>query len=150
MSNMKAIKKLVFICLASILGLCSACMNDNPDFGRDDEGTGNTNQGEGQVRLAGTSVSVSVDVLSRADGKAINTDDYIIRIYSTDNNLLVKEYTRYRDMPEILTLNVGNYKIEALSHDVKPAEWEKPFYKGTQTFTIKKDEVTSVDVIKCF
>ena len=97
---MKAIKKLVFICLASILGLCSACMNDNPDFGRDDEG---------QVRLAGTSVSVSVDVLSRADGKAINTDDYIIRIYSTDNNLLVKEYTRYRDMPEILTLNVGNY-----------------------------------------
>ena len=68
-------------------------MNDNPDFGRDDEGTGNTNQGEGQVRLAGTSVSVSVDVLSRADGKAINTDDYIIRIYSTDNNLLVKEYT---------------------------------------------------------
>ena len=106
MSNMKAIKKLVFICLASILGLCSACMNDNPDFGRDDEGTGNTNQGEGQVRLAGTSVSVSVDVLSRADGKAINTDDYIIRIYSTDNNLLVKEYTRYRDMPEILTLNV--------------------------------------------
>jgi len=35
---MKAIKKLVFICLASILGLCSACMNDNPDFGRDDEG----------------------------------------------------------------------------------------------------------------
>lgn len=51
---MKAIKKLVFICLASILGLCSACMNDNPDFGRDDEGTGNTNQGEGQVRLAGT------------------------------------------------------------------------------------------------
>lgn len=64
---MKAIKKLVFICLASILGLCSACMNDNPDFGRDDEGTGNTNQGEGQVRLAGTSVSVSVDVLSRAD-----------------------------------------------------------------------------------
>ena len=61
---MKAIKKLVFICLASILGLCSACMNDNPDFGRDDEGTGNTNQGEGQVRLAGTSVSVSVDVLS--------------------------------------------------------------------------------------
>ncbi len=87
--------------------------------------TGNTNQGEGQVRLAGTSVSVSVDVLSRADGKAINTDDYIIRIYSTDNNLLVKEYTRYRDMPEILTLNVGNYKIEALSHDVKPAEWEK-------------------------
>ena len=51
MSNMKAIKKLVFICLASILGLCSACMNDNPDFGRDDEGTGNTNQGEGQVFL---------------------------------------------------------------------------------------------------
>lgn len=42
------------------------------------------------------------------------------------------------------------YKIEALSHDVKPAEWEKPFYKGTQTFTIKKDEVTSIDVIKCF
>ena len=49
MSNMKAIKKLVFICLASILGLCSACMNDNPDFGRDDEGTGNTNQGEGHA-----------------------------------------------------------------------------------------------------
>ena len=62
---------------------------------------------KGQVRLAGTSVSVSVDVLSRADGKAINADDYIIRIYSTDNNLLVKEYTRYRDMPEILTLKCG-------------------------------------------
>lgn len=142
--NMKAIKNLALILFSGTLLLCS-CMNDNPDLGQDDENE--IVQGEGQASFASVKLEVNVAVTTK--GETVNTDNYIIQIYSAKTNLLVKEYLKYSQMPEIITLGVGEYRIEALSHELKPVEWEKPFYRGSQTFMIKKDEVTLIDAIKC-
>lgn len=144
---MKTIKYNFLVCLVCAFGLFNACMNDDPDFGQEDDKT-EMAEGEGQISFAAVKLSVNVAVTTKAD-TPIDTKDYIIQIYSTKNNLLVKEYPKYSEMPEIITLEVGEYRIEALSHDVQPAEWERPFYKGTQVFTIKKDEVTVIDAIEC-
>lgn len=145
---MKTIKYLTFILLLGTVAFLSSCMNDDPDFGQDEEGKTEAVEGEGQISFAEVKLSVNVAVTTKADAP-VDTKDYIIQIYSTKNNLLVKEYPKYSEMPDIITLEAGEYRIEALSHQVQSAEWEKPFYKGTQTFTIKKDEVTVIDVIEC-
>lgn len=146
---MKTIKHLILIFLASTLGMLGSCMSDAPDFGQDEDKPTEVIEGEGQLSFAAIKLNVSISAGIKTKAESVNTDDYIIRIYSAKNNLLIKEYLRYSEMPDIITLDVGDYKIEALSHEVQPAEWEKPFYKGTQTFSIKKDEVTTVDTIEC-
>lgn len=137
---MKAIKYFSSLFLLGIV-LFSSCMNDNPDFGQEEA------LGEGTVSFATIKVDVDLGVTTKAD---TDTKDYIIRIYSSKNNQLVREYSKLSEMPEIITLEVGEYWIEALSHNIQLVpEWEKPFYKGSQTFSIKKDEVTTVEAIKC-
>lgn len=145
MINMKAIK--YFSCIFLLVtALFSSCMNDDPDFGQEDD-TPQLDQGEGQVSFAAIKVEVNVAITTKSE--SINTDNYLVRIYSAKTNLLVQEYPKLSEMPEIITLEVGDYRIEALSHDVQPVEWDKPYYKGTQTFSVKKDEVTMVEAIKC-
>lgn len=139
---MKIIKNLILFFLIGSLSLLSSCVKDS--FAVDDETTEEI--GEGQVSLAMLKLDVDEKVTTRGD---VNTDNYIIRIFSAKNNLQVKEYPKLSEMPEILTLEVGDYRVEALSHEVAPAEWEKPYYKGSQTFTIKKDEVVTINDIPC-
>lgn len=138
---MKIIKYFLCICFSGIL-CSSSCMGDDPDFGQDEE------TGTGQISFTNIKLLVN-EAITKADSKAIDTKDYIVQIYSTKNNLLVKEFPKYSEMPEIITLEVGSYRIDALSHQVQPAEWEKPFYKGSQTFDIKKDQVTTISAIEC-
>ena len=145
MINMKTIKYFSCIFLLGTV-LVSSCMNDDPDFGQEDETT-QVVEGEGQVNFAAIKVEVNVAVATKSE--TVNTDNYIVRIYSAKTNLLVQEYPKLSEMPEIITLEVGDYRIEVLSHDVQPVEWERPYYKGTQTFSIKKDEITTVETIKC-
>lgn len=144
---MKTIKYLTFILLVGTIAFFSSCMNDEPDFGQEDDKS-EVFEGEGQISFAEVKLSVNVAVTTKGDASE-DAKGYIIQIYSTKNNLLVKEYPKYSEMPEIITLEAGEYRIEALSHQVQSAEWKKPFYKGTQTFTIKKNEVTVINSIEC-
>lgn len=140
---MKAIKYFSSLLLIGAM-LFNSCMNETPDFGQEGEGQ---EKAEGKVSFAAIKVDVNVPAATR--GEVINTDNYIIRIYSAKTNLQVCEYPKLSEIPEIITLETGEYRIEALSHSVQPAEWDKPYYKGTQTFSIKKDEVTIIETIKC-
>lgn len=146
----KYMKTIKYFCGLFLFGtmLFSSCMNDDPDFGQDDDGE-EVVEGEGQISFAAIKVEVNVSVVTKGE-TTLNTDDYIVRIYSYKDNKLVQEYPKLSAMPEIITLEVGDYRIEALSHDIQTIpEWDKPYYKGMQTFTIKKDEVTTIEAIKC-
>lgn len=75
--------------------------------------------------------------------------DFVVTITKPSNNNEQIGQWKYSDLPEILTLKTGNYKIEAYSHSPKQAEWEKPYYYGSQEFTIKKSEVTTLKQMVC-
>lgn len=138
---MKKITSILFFALATILSF-SACDREKMD-------NDSTEQGEGSINLAslkGLSVDVSSTTITRADGD-VNTDNYLIRIYNADGEL-VQEW-KYSKLPEIFTLKVGSYSIQALSHEVQPAEFEKPYYYAEESFTIEANKVKDLEPLVC-
>ena len=139
---MKKITYILFIAFATILSF-SACDREKMD------NDSTTEQGEGSLNLAslkGLSVDVSSTTITRASDE-VNTDNYLIRIYDVDCKL-VQEW-KYGELPEIFTLKVGTYTIQALSHEVQPAEFEKPFYYAQESFTIEANKVKDLEPLEC-
>ena len=70
---------------------------------------------EGQINLSSLKLAVDVNAntTTRANTRTIDTQDYIIRIYSRENgNKLIQEW-KYSEMPEIFSLKVGSYTVAA-------------------------------------
>lgn len=106
---------------------------------------------EGQINLSSLKLAVDVNAntTTRANTRTIDTQDYIIRIYSRENgNKLIQEW-KYSEMPEIFSLKVGSYTVAAFSHDVLPAEFERPYYYGKEDFEILKDQITDITTLQC-
>ncbi|MDE7426874.1 MAG: DUF4493 domain-containing protein [Muribaculaceae bacterium] len=101
---------------------------------------------EGQVRLSDLDVEVSNQekVIGRA---SYDVSDFIVTI--TNQSGAVVSRQRYAELPEILTLPVGKYTVNVVSHDVQKAEWEKPYFKGSQSFEITDGKITTVDPVVC-
>ena len=98
------------------------------------------------LSLKGLSVEVSSSTpITRAS--EVNTDNYLIRIYDAEQNL-VREW-KYSELPEIFTLRVGSYTVQALSHEVQPAEFEVPFYYAEESFTIEANKVKDLEPLVC-
>lgn len=104
---------------------------------------------EGQLNLTSLKVAVEAEtdgVISRAN---INTADFIIRIFDKNQGNKIKEW-KYSEMPEIFSLKVGSYLVAAYSHDIMPAEFDRPYFYGSQSFDITADNITDIEVLKCF
>lgn len=148
-------KQLTYITLflLGILLALTACSRE--EYNQGGGQTTDDNRPEGQINLASLKLTVqtgadtSVSTRTDEDDTTVDTRDYMIRIYDTDNgNKLVKEW-KYSEMPEIFSLKVGNYEAAAFSHEVLPAEFEHPLYYGKQAFTITENTVTEVATLKC-
>ncbi|MBD3591936.1 DUF4493 domain-containing protein [Bacteroides sp. GM023] len=138
---MKKITYILFFALAAILSF-SACDREKMD-------NDSTEQGEGSINLAslkGLSVDASSTTVTRA-ADDVNTDNYLIRIYNADEEL-VQEW-KYSELPEIFTLKVGSYSVQALSHEVQPAEFETPYYYAEESFTIEANKVKDLEPMVC-
>lgn len=73
---------------------------------------------------------------------------YIIEVYKAGETTPANSWT-YGTMPEIVALEKGDYRIEVESHKVAKAEWEKPYFKGSQTFSITPNQITQVEAVTC-
>ena len=82
--------------------------------------------------------------------RAVDTGDFTVQIFRADNGseTLEKDW-KYSETPEIVTLNVGNYNLKVFSHEVRPSEWEKPYYYADKTFSIEESRVTQIDTLVC-
>lgn len=138
---MKKITYILLIALAAITSF-TACDREKMDNDLKEQGEGSINL----VSLKDLSVDVSSTTITRAS-EEINTDNYLIRIYNADNEL-VQEW-KLSELPEIFTLKVGTYTIQALSHEVQPAEFEKPYYFAKETFTIEANKVKDLEPLVC-
>lgn len=138
---MKKITYILLIALAAITSF-TACDREKMDNDLKEQGEGSINL----VSLKGLSVDVSSTTITRAS-EEINTDNYLIRIYNADNEL-VQEW-KLSELPEIFTLKVGTYTIQALSHEVQPAEFEQPYYFAKESFTIEANKVKDLEPLVC-
>lgn len=77
----------------------------------------------------------------------VNVGEFLVEVVSSTS---VTEYAgTYADMPEIVTLPVGDYTVTVKSPSNPDAAWESPYFEGSQNFTVKENEVTFVDPVVC-
>lgn len=80
-----------------------------------------------------------------------STDDFNVVISRKTNAREAAQGSvkyKYGEMPEVLTLPVGDYKVYAHHGENKPAEWDSPYYYGESEFSIDANKITdNVDPI---
>ncbi|MDE6382320.1 MAG: DUF4493 domain-containing protein, partial [Muribaculaceae bacterium] len=78
----------------------------------------------------------------------VSLDDFTVVF--TRNGVPEAKY-RYSDMPEVVTLPVGEYVCSATYGENRVAEWESPYYLGrSAAFEVEPYEITSyIDPIEC-
>ena len=90
----------------------------------------------GLERKENGSMSINVDMLRPSSTRAVETKDFPVKITSTKDNTLIKSYDKVSEVPNKITLPVGNYFAEAHT----PGELQKimttPYYKGRDDFEI--------------
>lgn len=147
---MKTIKSYILLALATFAISLVSC--DNPTYitgGDGGNGTGSGDAATGEVSLASMSVSVNV-AESEIETRATSTDvsTFTVNIKDADGNV-TKTYI-YSEMPELVALPVGTYTVEAYNAELQDAAFESPYLYGTSgSFTVKANEITTVDPIVC-
>lgn len=138
---------------AAIMALTSALNSCDDTFNPDSESK------TGEVSLKSMSVDVTNDIITIETGRAekapgksrgrvdIDTNPFLVKI-NKSNGTAAGSYT-FGEMPEVVTLPAGDYTVTVESHDVKDAEWEHPYYKGSKNFRVEADKVTSIGAVDC-
>lgn len=105
--------------------------------------------GKGEVSLAKFTISVELEIgdieFSRADD--VDVSNFIVTIKDAKGEEVGNWI--YSEMPEIISLAVGNYTVEAASSSQPTTGIDKPYYKGEQEFTIEANKLTEVETIEC-
>lgn len=88
-------------------------------------------------------------VMTKAEGDAdINVDDFTVRISGKTLKETVYDstWTRYADMPEIVSIPAGKYTIEAFNGEQKSG-FDSPYYYGNKEIEIGIQEFTDAQVV---
>lgn len=123
---------------AAIIAL-AGCQKDDPFA---------FNAGEGALNCESLTVDyVNSQNPSRATG--VNIADFDVNFINTASGQTVRSF-KYHQMPELVALPKGEYRVEASYGDNPVAEWEAPYYLGNSTFSIETNKITdNVDPVEC-
>ena len=113
-----------------------------------DDAVGQVNLRSLGVDVNNAEVIINSSTKNRTKSRAnIDMSDFQVSIYSA--GALVKQW-RYADMPELFSLEPGDYTVKVVSHEVAKAEWEHPLFIGEKSFTITADQITEIGVVTCY
>lgn len=137
-------KKIFYIALTAVLGLAgTSCDREKLTY---DSKTGTLDLSSFDAIPNNDIKEIEKKPVSRA----VDTGDFTVQIFRTDNGSETLENKwKYSETPEKVTLNVGNYNLKVFSHEVQPAEREKPYYYADKTFSIEENRVTQIDTLVC-
>lgn len=132
----------IFLALLLLLGM-TACSQEAP-FGPKDQ------EGSGRVLTSSLSVEVKNDEKVVRSAGVPSVNDFTVDFYNTAEETPYLSY-KYGDMPDVVTLPVGTYKVRAYYGGVygangETAGFDKPYYLGeSDSFTVEADKI--VDTI---
>lgn len=126
----------ILLALAVAVGLASC---------HDDHWIPNTSEGEGSVSLASLNISVKEGETVVARSSA--TDNFIVKLFDARGDLYAQ--WKVAEMPEILTLPVGDYSVTVISHEQAKAAWDAPYYEGSKSFSISNGIITEIGTVTC-
>lgn len=139
-------KKIFYVYLILLINMLTftACHNESM---MDTEGVG----GKGELSLSSLKMDVNLKVdsvyLGSRSQTSVDFSQYIVSIYNSQSQQV--EQWVYREMPEIVSLEVGSYTITVTSSAEQTSGFDAPYYKGSTSFDIQKDKVTEVPTITC-
>lgn len=139
--------------LAVSLVIFSSCGREELDYG--DRG-GDIGGISGQLNLSAMMVTLVEEGLVeektevKSLSRAVSTDNFIVRVYkiTATGESKVKEW-KYKEMPDIIALSIGEYRLEVHSHDPLPMEWENPYYYVDADFEIHENTITDLGQLVC-
>lgn len=139
---------------AAVLTGLAACNPVTIDMGDDEEETA---VGKGQLNLKQLTVDITNATknaetrslaATRADGDAQSVDNYTVRIIKASTGQTAYEWV-YSEMPEIVTLPIGTYTLEAFNAEVPDVAWDTPYYYASQSCTIEADKIAEPQTLVC-
>lgn len=145
-----------YITLAGIVatGLSACSDNWNADLeGGDGEGKLNTSSilptvnGVTDDKDSPFSGSVTDAAAPRKAPSTIDLSNYLVDVVKSNGD--TEASWTYSTMPSMPVFKVGTYTVRVRSHKVEAAEWDKPYYVGSQSFQITDGDITDVDPIVC-
>lgn len=103
----------------------------------------------GQVSLASLKMELDLklDTVYPKSRAGIDVSGFLITINNSDG-VQAEQYT-YSEMPEIISLPVGNYTIIASSAAKATNGFDVPYYKGSTTFVVEENKLTEVISLTC-
>lgn len=136
-------KNIFLICLTlmTALFMFSACHSEKMDP--------DTTDVTGQVSLASLNMEIDLklDTVYPQSRAGVDVSGFLITINNSEG-VQAEQYT-YSEMPEIISLPVGNYTIIASSAAEATNGFDAPFYKGSTTFTVEENKLTEVSSLTC-
>lgn len=89
----------------------------------------------------------SFEVVSKAADNAVNVANFTVRIKGTTlkETAYDSTWTRYGDMPSIVTIPAGSYTIEAFNGEQRSG-FDSPYYYGNKEFVVGIQELTAAQV----
>lgn len=133
---------------ALALAACvSSCSDDSFQAENVDEGKLNTSSIIPEVTNAEIIISDQQGAQHVAARRVTDLTDYIVTVENSRGET-VAEWT-YSTMPQLPVFPVGTYTVKVASCEETPAAWEAPLFVGSQSFEIKKNEVTDVQTVVC-
>ncbi len=104
------------------------------------------NTGSLALGTLGVDVDKAEKVISNSRA-SVDLSPFIITVRNSQDE--VKGEWKYSQMPEILTLPVGAYTVDVVSHVEEKAAWEAPLFKGSKSFQIENNKITDIGVVTC-
>lgn len=103
--------------------------------------------GQGTLCMGSLTAVVSEDGVPQAATRAVDTGGFIVRI--VDAKRQVAGQWTVAGRPSEVTLQAGDYTLEVCSPELRGADWECPWYAGTENFTIAGKDRTKIENITC-
>lgn len=110
----------------------------------------NETEGVGDLELSSISIELkdAQKVIVSPSTRGSDINDFQVTVVDKNSGSTIGKWT-YGNMPEILTLPVGNnYSLQVESHEVALAEWENPYYKGEKDFEITSGKITRIGEVE--
>ncbi|MGN0228849.1 MAG: DUF4493 domain-containing protein [Muribaculaceae bacterium] len=115
--------------------------------GCDDPNYNGESSEEGQLKVSTLSIDVDASETT-VTRSTVDVSGFTVRILDAKSGLLKKSWI-FSEMPEVITLPVGEYIAEVYNMEVKDAEFDAPYYYAKQSFTISKNLITELNPMTC-
>lgn len=103
---------------------------------------------DGEVLFTSMNLDVDNSIKETLPSTGLDVNDYTVSVTSMATDAVCGRW-KYGEMPQVLTLPVGDYKIDVENAPLQAAAWDSPFYHASNSFSIKENEIYSLGDMTC-